>query len=213
MFFDMAWDAPLKSFVIHSCRAFPRGEESEQNARGPFVKKARTMNTIKTEWNLGNFTVALSAEVDDSQLRYLASKGLLWLGQRQSKVDKTLGGYNGDKRIKGFKRSEVSYTPTLAKGLTADFETLEVEDEISLTPSVVVTEYIRETAEPKYKREKEVAGRHESKGDLEEWLADKVGYTGDTHGEDGEYSTEMLSKLKTFLDAALAKAMRELDAA
>jgi len=194
----------MESFVIRSCRAFPREGESGESLRGPFVKKAHTkMNTIKTEWNLGNFTVALSADVDDGQLRYLASKGLLWLGQRQSKVDKTLGGYNGDKRIKGFKRSEVSYTPTLAKGLTADFETLEVEDEITLTPSVVVTEYVRETAEPKYKREKEVAGRHESKGDLEEWLADKVGYTGDTHGEDGEYSVEMLSKLKAFLDEAL----------
>ncbi len=161
------------------------------------------MTQIKTEWTLGNFTVALSAEVTEKQLTYLASKGLLWLGQRQSKVDRTLGGYSGDKRIKGFKRSEVSFTPTLAERLKADFETLEVEDEITLTPMVSVGEYVRETAEPKYKREKEVALRHESKGDLEEWLEAKVGYTGDTHGEDGEYSTEMLSHLKVFLDEAL----------
>jgi hypothetical protein len=161
------------------------------------------MNTIKTEWNLGNFTVSLTADVDDGGLKYLASKGLLWLGQRQSQVDKTLGGYEGEKRKKGFKRGEVEFTPTLAKNLEADFADLEVKDEFQVSPTVVVTEYIRETAEPKYKREKEVALRHESKGDLEEWLAAKVGYTGDAHGEDGEYSTEMLATLKVFLDEAL----------
>lgn len=161
------------------------------------------MNTIKTEWNLGNFTVALSADVDDGELKYLASKGLLWLGQRQSQVDRTLGGYNGDKRIKGFKRGDVEYTPTLAKNLEADFADLEVKDEFQVSPTVVVTEYIRETAEPKYKREKEVALRHESKGDLEEWLAAKVGYTGETHSEDGEYHVDMLRELKVFLDEAL----------
>jgi hypothetical protein len=176
-------------------------------------ESAHKMTQIKTEWNLGNFTVALSAEVDDGGLKYLASKGLLWLGQRQSQVDKTLGGYSGDKRIKGFKRGEVEFTPTLAKNLEADFADLEVKDEFQVSPTVMVTEYIRETAEPKYKREKEVALRHESKGDLEEWLKDKVGYTGDTHGEDGEYNTEMLRELKVFLDDAMAKAMAALDAA
>lgn len=71
---------------------------------------------------------------------------------------------------------------------------------------VAVTEYVGgEPAALKYKAEREKASAHESAGDLEEWLEAKVGFTGETHGADGEFSREMLHAIKVKVDE-IAKA-------
>lgn len=71
---------------------------------------------------------------------------------------------------------------------------------------VAVTEYVGgEASEVKFKAEKAKASEHESKGDLEQWLAEKIGFTGETHGADGEFARPMLQAIKDKV-AALVKA-------
>lgn len=75
-----------------------------------------------------------------------------------------------------------------------------------ITVGITVTRYEHgATAEPKYAREKKKLGEKESAGTLEKWLADFCGYTGDTHGDDGEYHRDALASAKKAIDAFLAK--------
>lgn len=79
---------------------------------------------------------------------------------------------------------------------------------------VAVTEYSGgEAVALKLKGEIAKASEHESKGDLAAWLAAKVGFTGPTHGEDGEFARPMLLAIKAKVDglakAAAAKALLE----
>lgn len=166
---------------------------------------------IETKWACGNFLVSLAAEPDANQEVKLQECGLRFLGQRVSAVDKVLGAFTKDangkaKRIPGWKRNDVPFSHALADKLRSVFEALEFSDESILPASVEITEYVPTTAEPKYKEETEIVSRHESKGDLEEWLKTTVGYSGDTHDEDGEYAQAMLASVKAYKIAAL-KAM------
>lgn len=152
-----------------------------------------------TQWNLGNFTVALSADTEEAfALEVLAPLGLRFLGHRNPDIDRVLGGYvkgadGKSTRVKGFKRSEVAYSDALAKALAASFAELTVPDsEEGLEAAAVVSEYVREAAALKYKNARECASMHESAGDIEKWAETNLNYTGPTHGEDGEYAVEML---------------------
>lgn len=166
---------------------------------------------IDTKWNLGNFAVALGVDVtEEYALGTLAPLGLRFLGQRNAEVDKVLGGYETgsdgkQKRKAKWKRSEVGFTSGFATSLASSFGTLNIPgSEEKLKALCEVVEYVRETSALKYRDAKEVVGRHESAGDLEEWLTAKIGYEGDTHGVDGEYEEAMLLAVHKFIAALRA---------
>ena len=177
---------------------------------------------IETKWACGNFLVAMAVDLPglpslssehegDAKVIALLEGGIRQIGQRNSDVDKILGAFTKgadgkSKRITGWKRGEVPYTKALADKLQGSFLTLEYAEDMPLNASVEVTEYVPTTAEPKYKEEMEIVGRHESAGDLDTWLKTTVGYAGESHGEDGEYEPAMLASVKAFKIARL-KAM------
>ncbi len=153
----------------------------------------------QTSWTMGNFTVSLKAELNEQATAKAVEKGLLWAGQRKSGLDDTLSGVDAKKRkAQGFKRDSVAYSQAMAERLKALFSTVELDDNVVVETEVTVGEYVPTTADSKFVKETEVMSRHESKGDLEEWLKSTVGYSGDTHGEDGEYSKEALGAIRAY---------------
>lgn len=163
------------------------------------------MKTVKTIWNLGNFTVALDSEVTDDIFARLASLGLRFLGQRNTEVDKILGGFTvvggKSKRIPGWTRNSVEYDAALASKLCLSFAKLELpladgEKEAPVVEANAdVVRYEREAAALQYRDAKEIAGTKESAGTLETWLVDKAKYDGPTHGDDGEFAPAMLAAI------------------
>lgn len=169
------------------------------------------MNTIKTNWNLGNFAVSLTTEVTDSQRDELAAFGLLWLGQRQSGVDKALGAFftnsaGKQERKAKWKRVEVPFSEEMEGKLIGVFQSLDMPDtEAKLPANVTITEYVREEASTK--EAEAIAGDKESKGTLDEWA--QAHGVGATHTPDGEdFSPELLAaitrKVREVRKAALA---------
>jgi hypothetical protein len=163
------------------------------------------IHTMKANTNItiGNFAVSISADYDTQTL---ANLGLKWIAQRQTSIDKVLGGFRKvdgkDKRILGWKRNDVDYSPDMAKRLESALSSLSLPDsEDALPADVIACEYVREVAEPKYAGAKKAMLRHESElNDLESWLATKIGYAGPTHDADGEYHVDALRAVKAFVD-------------
>lgn len=173
------------------------------------------MQKIKTQWNSGNFSLSHQVEATEEQVLALAEKGLLWYMQRNREHDVVLGAFEkqGDKQVrrKGFKRGDVAYAPNLAVELKAVYEELKLDENSKLPVMTDVVEYLRETgADSKFTEERQIAGRHESKGDLEEWLMEKCEFAEATHGEDGEYSVEMLRAVRAYKLEVLRKQAAEL---
>lgn len=166
---------------------------------------------VSTKWNLGNFTIALGAEVNDEQYAILATRGLLHSGQRVSKIDKVLGGFEkkGDKEVrrKDWKRTDADYSDALRDKLQALFESLEIADDVKIPCDVSIVQYDgAQSAEPKYAREKKKFAEKESTpAGLDAWLKSFVKYDGPSHGEDGEYAVEALSAAKAAIDKFLAE--------
>lgn len=165
---------------------------------------------IETSWNLGNFSVALEAEADEVMAKKLQGLGLLYLGQRVSKVDKVLGGFEkkGDKQVRrvGWKRADCEYAKALESALAAAFSELELPDDSKLACTAVIGEYVPTKVEPKFQREKlKFAEKESTEEGLEAWLKRFAGYTGPTHGEDKEYAVEALQAAKKAIDEFLAK--------
>jgi hypothetical protein len=175
---------------------------------------------VNVNWTLGNFSVSLSAELDEKQQDAAMQLGLLYLGQRISKVDKTLGGYTGTgksaKRKVGWKRGEVGFSESLATALQSDFATLEFPQDgvAGLTPTAIVTEYVRDTSESKEITAAALAflGKKESDDTLETWCAEKLDWTEDTHGEDGEFAPRLVALVIGKLKEVRAKIRAELAA-
>lgn len=169
---------------------------------------------ISTQWNLGNFTVSLTTDVEDAMIQRLAGLGLRFLGQRNTEVDKILGGFeivNGKQKRKAlWKRNEVNFTPALAEELATSFSMAELpligeeKEAVRLKVESAVSEYQREAAALVFKDAKAIALRHESAGDLDKWLADKCKFTGETHGADGEYAAPMLQAVHSYWKAVQA---------
>lgn len=172
------------------------------------------MNEINTKWNLGNFAVSLTTKVDDAMRDKLAEFGLRFLGQRVSAVDRILGGFEKGtdgkaKRRKDWKRTDAAFSTDLANKLAEAFDELVIDDTTKLAAQATFTEYVPTAGEPKFKTEKELCARHESKtggadGPVREqslavWLAATVGYEGPTHGDDGEFNVEMLQAVKVYV--------------
>jgi hypothetical protein len=178
------------------------------------------MNKTKVEidWTLGNFNVKSTMEVDEKQGDALKVLGALYLHQRVSKVDKTLGGFDGDKRKAGWKRGDVAYDADLATRLAADFAELKFPKEFAgvgvLTPTAVVTPYVRDTSESKEITAAAVAflTKKESEDTLETWCAEKLDWTEDTHGEDGEFEPRLVGLVIGRLKEVRARIKAELAA-
>lgn len=162
-------------------------------------------NQVDTKWNLGNFTVALAAEVDDETRDTLANLGLRFLGQRNTEVDKILGAFEKvggkDKRKAGWKRNEVGYTAALASALAKSFESLALPDsDDTVTAVCAVTEYVRDTVESKFTEERQIAAMLESApDDVREEKHRDMKWDGslDTHTPDGDdYSREYLMAIR-----------------
>lgn len=173
------------------------------------------MTKINTKWNSGNFSLTHEVEVDEAGLLALAEKGLLWFMQRNREHDGVLGAFEkqGDKQVrrKGWKRGDVAFDKPTADDLKAVYGELKLSESSKLPVVTEVGEYVRETgADSKFTEERAIAGRHESKGDLEEWLLEKCSYAEDTHGEDGEYSVEMLRAVRGYKLEVLRKQAAEL---
>lgn len=169
------------------------------------------MNTIKTQWNSGNFSLSHEVEVDEVGTLALAEKGLLWHMQRNREHDAVLGAFEQvagkSVRKKGFKRGDVSYSTNLADKLQAVYGKFgEKGQEVKVTTAIV--EYLREAgADSKFTEETAIATRHESANNLEEWLKSKCKYEGETHGEDGEYDVAALRAIRAYkLEVLRAKA-------
>ena len=177
------------------------------------------MNKVTTEWNLGNFTVALSADVTDDAFAKFANRGALHLGQRNSEVDVILGIVTVDEKGKKVRskitRTDVPYSPTLAEKLAASFARMEVADGVPIDFDVRVTAYDREDSVSKEARDMALRSlnKHESAGDLEEWLASAAKYTGDTHGADGEFHPEAIAAVLPLARARIAEIKAQARAA
>lgn len=173
------------------------------------------MQKINTKWNSGNFSLSHGVEVDEVGLLALAEKGLLWFMQRNREHDGVLGAFEqvGGKSVrrKGWKRGDVAYGLPMATALKAVYGELKLTESSKLPVTTEVGEYIREAgADSKFTEERAIAGRHESKGDLEEWLLEKCEFADATHDAEGEYSVEMLRAVRGYKLEVLRKQAAEL---
>ena len=177
------------------------------------------MTQIKTDWTIGNFSVALAVESTPVLLAALAPLGVKWIGQRQSEVDKVLGGFETvsgkPKRKANWKRTDSAYSVELGNKLKAVFAQLKLDDEITLEPEVTVSEYIPgDGADYKFSFEKEVIGERESLPESE-WVAWLKGLgvgEDEAHDDAGEYSAKLLSAVrdrKRAKEAEMKAAMKQ----
>lgn len=182
---------------------------------------------IETTWNSGTFTLAHSADIPEEMIPIVLAFGVRQIVQRNSKHDKVLGAFTTDRalahkpkgdgpwRKKDWTRGSVEYTDALARQLEGVYSKIKLsEDEdgeaVELPITTVASRYDGAIkAEPKFAREKKkFAEKESSEAGLEAWLKSFVGYTGATHGEDGEYSTEALAATKIKIDAFLEAALK-----
>ncbi len=168
------------------------------------------MENVNVSWNCGNFTVALATSVSADQFKILATRGLLHSGQRVSEIDKVLGGFEKgadgkSKRKAGWKRTDADYSDALRERLAECFATLEIAEDVKIPCTVSVVKYEGSGTEVKSAREKKKFAQWESEPmGLEAKLKAFAGYTGDTHGADGEYEPAALAAAKVAIDKAMA---------
>lgn len=120
---------------------------------------------ISTKWNVGRFDTTLTADVNEEQVAALLPLALRYLGQRNTKIDRILGGFETvdgkEKRRADYKRNDVEYSDELAQALGESFQTLEFPDSTKEAPHVLnvavdIAEYTGGgTPEPKYKKQKD----------------------------------------------------------
>ena len=166
---------------------------------------------ITTESTLGNYKAIISVDANEALQAKLLPLGLKYVLQRQTNIDKVLGAFHTvdgkSKRKSGWKRNDVEYSDGISINLTTALRTLSMPDETTLAVDAEVFEYIREVAESKFTSEKAAMSRHESANDLEAWLADKIGYDGDTHDSDDEFHPAALAAIRAYVKAETAKLM------
>jgi len=170
---------------------------------------------IETNWNVGNFSLALAADMSQDRVNELAGFIIRHFGQRVTQVDKVMGAFTTDKvlakapkgkgpwRKKDWTRNGVPYTPEMAKALRECFLSLPVPDSDDVVPcEAQVVEYIRDTVESKFTEERAIAESIESASDTEQAAAlARIKWTtgiDSIHTEDGEdYSREFLMAIRT----------------
>lgn len=175
---------------------------------------------IETKWNIGKagvgFGVTARAEVSDTDAEVLKQLGFKYLLQRVTSVDDVLGGYtkgaDGKRtRVAGFKRGNVPFGEATAKALAEVLSEVHFPDSTKEKPHTLKAEVQvalaeGESAGPAYAREKKKFAEKEStEAGLAAWLESFCGYTGESHGADGEYAVEALAAAKRAIDEFLAK--------
>lgn len=165
---------------------------------------------VNTQWNLGRFNVALESEVTADVRDMLAGFGLRFLGQRNSEVDKILGGFvtnakGKQERIKGFKRNEVAFTPELAGKLADSFAELGLPDsEATVKAIAIVGESTVEAADVKMPDERAAYARNAKASTLNK-LAEKVGFDGEIGDGTAENApVDFLRAIKAWSKAQVA---------
>jgi hypothetical protein len=164
---------------------------------------------VNTNWNLAKFAVSLNADVSDELRDVLAAYGLRYAAQRNTEIDKILGGFakNAEgklERIKGWKRNEVAFTPELAAALRKSFATLtlpEGEEGLSFAAEANIEEYTGAAKGIKYAEARGVFARNAKAGTLAA-MATKVGFDGDM-GTSEEPSTEVLQAIHKYIRESL----------
>lgn len=155
---------------------------------------------MKLKTTTGKYAIEVSGEILPAKLAELAELGLAQ-GVLYRGVFAELRELTGAKRkLEDSAAFDAGKAKLVMEAITKALAPYVPDHEIA------VTEYVGgEPAALKYKAEREKASAHESAGDLEAWLAAKVGFTGETHGADGEFSREMLHAIKVKVDE-IAKA-------
>lgn len=151
----------------------------------PFPPLAQNqMPQVKTENTIGNFSMTAEAEVSAEVYATLANLGFKYVIQRQSEVDRVLGGFEkkGEKQVRkaNWKRNDVPFSADLAAKLEPIFAKMEISDGVTVEAIVSVGENVRDTVESKFTVEKEAIAAHREKGDLDVWVKSVLGFKGDT---------------------------------
>lgn len=125
---------------------------------------------IETKWNVGQFLTTLTATVDEATVEALLPLALRYLGQRNTEIDRILGGFEvgpdgKSKRRADYKRNEVEYSDELAQALAKSFSTLEFPDSTKEKPHTLAVEVAIERyegggSEPKYAAEKRAVAEY-----------------------------------------------------
>lgn len=130
----------------------------------------------------GNFRWDSEVEITPEQATLLAPLGALQIAQRSpsTAAEKAMAGY--DKRPKGFTRTDIPYSETLAEVLRKHQSVLEIPNGnggvVKINADTVVAEYVPEAADVKMTDERNAYGRNAAANKLEQ-LAKRVGYEGD----------------------------------
>jgi hypothetical protein len=160
----------------------------------------------------GNFLVTIEADVTAEQQATLANFGLRWLAQRNSNVDKILGGFDVGadgkaKRKESWTRNDAEYSAELAEKLAESYGTLKAKDgekEFTLDTLVDVSENTREGSAPKLAKERTLYVKRGGEGKLS-LVAEKVGYEGPIgDGTADGAPLEFLRAIKAWTDAQAA---------
>jgi len=154
---------------------------------------------MKTEkFTCGNYEVRFSMKPEvkfDESLTPLVHAGITQILQRKpaSTWEKTEAGY--DKRPEGFKRESIPFSEEAADRMKEV-----MSDAVENWAIIEVGEYVPEEKVGKFKEEIEIISRHESEDDVETWLADKVGFSGEYVDSDTDsgYSLEALKAVNAY---------------
>lgn len=157
----------------------------------------------KNQFTCGNFLVVftlLETLGIVQSLVGLVSAGITQILQRKpaSKWEKLAAGY--EKRPDGFERSSIAYSAEHAESLREI-----MQEAVKEWAIVEVVEYVPEVKLGKFKEEIDLIARHESEDDVETWLAEKVGFSGDHTDDTTEsgYSLEALQAVNAYKRASL----------
>lgn len=161
-----------------------------------------------TTFTFGNFLVEVTLDesviagaIPPSLVGYILD-GCTQKLQRKpaSAVEKALAGYV--KRPAAFKRDSIPFS---AKGVAM----LEASmgEAVSDVATVSVSEYVASVTDAKYTYEKGLIAEKVGAGGSVAAIASKVGFEGETDGENDGFSTEFLRALRNFVEAARKSAI------
>jgi hypothetical protein len=153
----------------------------------------------------GNYRWSASGEIADSLIAVLLPFAITQVLQRSpsSNAEKEIAGY--EKRPEGFKRNSLPFDKEGAAVLKKHLENAEItigegdeKKSFKLPLEISVEEYTGSAVEAKFTEEKAIVKRHQDAGDLEDWLAEKVKFAGDSEDEQA-----VLVAVREFKKAAL----------
>lgn len=167
-----------------------------------------TMQKIESTIDSGNFTMTFKGEVKEEMRDALVADGLRYRVERDvlSAVYLKLIGVPGKSgklvmpKGKGVRKG-LEFSPETALKFAEAAEGALGKYLNGAMASVGL--YVSETKQPQYELAVKALERHESLGDIETWLANVVGYDGETHGEDGEFHPDAIKAVWVYANSKL----------